>query len=95
MRAIGIEYLRKVIGDELCELPFIIMRRGVKIAIVEPYSSDKETLLSESNLTVKPYSSGKEKSNLKVESKQIIKKLREEVDATEKPYRAVTHHRGE
>jgi len=91
MRAIGIEYLRKAIGDELCELPFVIMRRGVKIAIVEPYSLDKENLLSEPNLTVKPYSL--EKSNLKVESKKVIEKLREEVASIE-PYKAKTHHRG-
>jgi len=61
MREIGIEHLRKDLAAELQSLPFIILRRGVPIAIVEPYSSnlkvDAAAHNNQPNLTVKPYSS--------------------------------------
>jgi len=38
MREIGIEHLRKDLSGALDDMPFVITRRGMKVAIVEPYS---------------------------------------------------------
>ena len=64
MREIGIEHLRKDLASALEDLPFVITRRGVKVAIVEPYSSDL-------NLTFERYSLEKPGLNLTVDKPRL------------------------
>jgi len=93
MREIGIEYLRKTLSESLGDMPFIITRRGVKIAAVQPYSSGTDCTVVGGishvdgvNLTVEsvqrtPAQLRDEKPRLPSSRKQVLKA---EVKAAEK-----------
>jgi len=91
MREIGIEHLRKDLVGALEDLPFAITRRGVPIAVVQPYGSDKPRLPSSRKQVIK---------KLKAEVKAIEKdefnplKCAQNAPLPIKPFRAETHHRG-
>jgi len=86
MREIGIEHLRKDLVGALEDLPFAITRRGVPIAVVQPYGSDKPRLPSSRKQVIK-----KLKAEVKAADKDEFNPLKECFH--QRPFRAVTHHR--